>query len=160
MMILIVALACACLALAVMSLYWLFARPEGAVTARLESMDPSLAFVENSSMTVMAERVAEPLNRIVPISAVEAQKLQKQLLQAGYRSQDAAMVYRAIQVTLIVAFPSMVTTASFLLDLRINYLLVFVLLSVAMGFYVPRIILRGKIARRQQRITWALADAL
>jgi len=160
MLILIVALTFACLALAVMSLYWLFARPKGVVTARLESMDPALAFVENSSVTMMAERVAEPLNRLVPISAIEAQKLQKQLMQAGYRSQDAATAFRAIQVTLIVALPTLVTTAGFLLELRTNYMVVFGLLAAAIGFYLPRLVLHSKIANRQQRITWALADAL
>ena len=160
MIILIVVLTFACLALGVMSLYWLFAKPANVVTARLESMDPSLAFVENSPVTTMAERVAEPLNRLVPISAVEAQKLQKQLMQAGYRSQDAAMAYRAIQVTLMVAFPSIVSTLAFILNISLNYLLVFALFSAALGFYLPRMVLRSKIAGRQQRITWALADAL
>lgn len=160
MLILIVVLTFACLALGVMSLYWLFARPANVVTARLESMDPALAFVENSSVTTMAERVAEPLNRLVPISAVEAQKLQKQLMQAGYRSQDAATAFRAIQVTLIVALPTLVTTAGFVLDVQTNTLLVLGLLSAAIGFYLPRMVLRSKIANRGQRITWALADAL
>ena len=83
MLILIVTLTFGCIALLVMSLYWLTARPTSVVTARLESMDPSLALVENSPVTTMAERVGEPLNRIVPLSAIEAAKLQKQLLQAG-----------------------------------------------------------------------------
>src|SRR5688572_19054164 len=131
MLILIIVLTFACLALAVMSLYWLLAKPASVVTARLESMDPTLAFVENSSVTMMAERVAQPLNRLVPISAVEAEKLQKQLMQAGYRSQDAAMAFRAIQVTLIVAFPSLVTTAGFILNAGMNSLLVVGLLSAA-----------------------------
>lgn len=160
MLILIVVLTFACLALGVMSLYWLLAKPANVVTARLESMDPALALVENSSVTTMAERVAQPLNRLVPISAVEAQKLQKQLMQAGYRSQDAAMAFRAIQVTLIVAFPSMVTTAGFIFNISMNYLLVLGLLSAAIGFYLPRWVLRSKISKRQLRITWALADAL
>ena len=160
MLILIIVLTFACLALGVMSLYWLLAKPADVVTARLESMDPALAFVENSSVTMMAERMAQPINRLVPISAVEAQKLQKQLMQAGYRSQDAAMAFRAIQVTLIVAFPTMVTTAGFIFSLSLNYLLVLGLLSAAIGFYLPRWVLRSKIANRQLRITWALADAL
>ena len=160
MLILIIVLTFACLALGVMSLYWLLAKPADVVTARLESMDPALAFVENSAVTTMAERVAQPINRLVPISAVEAQKLQKQLMQAGYRSQDAAMAFRAIQVTLIVAFPTLVTTAAFIFNLSLNYLLVLGLLSAAIGFYLPRWILRSKIANRQLRITWALADAL
>jgi len=160
MLIFIILLTFGCLALTVMSLYWLFALPANTVTARLESMDPSLAFVENSPVTTMAERVAEPLNRIVPISAVEAAKLQKQLLQAGYRSQDAAMAFRAIQVTLIVALPSVVATAWFILDRPLNRLIVFGAFAAAIGFYLPRLVLRSKIANRQLRITWALADAL
>lgn len=70
------------------------------------------------------------------------------------------MAFRAIQVTLIVAFPTMVTTAGFIFNLSLNYLLVLGLLSAAIGFYLPRWVLRSKIANRQQRITWALADAL
>src|SRR6266404_2036662 len=108
MFIFIVILTFGCIALTVMSLYWLLARPASAVTARLESMDPSLALIENNPVTTMAERVAEPLNRIVPISAVEAAKLQKQLLQAGYRSHEAATAFRAIQITLLIAMPTLV----------------------------------------------------
>ena len=109
MLLLIILLVFSCLALGVMSLYWILARPAGTVNARLESMDPSLALVENSPLTVMAERVAEPINRMVPISAVEAAKLQKQLLQAGYRSQDAATAFRAIQITILIALPTLVS---------------------------------------------------
>ena len=52
----------------------------------LESADPSLALIENNPLTTMTTRPAEPINRIVPISAVEAAKLQKQLLHAGLPS--------------------------------------------------------------------------
>jgi tight adherence protein C len=160
MLILIVLLAFSCVALAVMSVYWLFARSAGAINARLESMDPSVALAENNPLTVMAERIAEPLNRIVPISGVEALKLQKQLLQAGYRSPDAATAFRAIQITLIVAIPSLIVTACFVLDRPLNNFLVWGLIGAALGFYLPRYVLRKKIKGRQQRITWGLADAM
>src|SRR5882724_11981551 len=160
MIIFIVALTFGCIALAVMSLYWLLVRPASAVTARLESMDPSLAFVENNPMTTMAERVAEPLNRMVPLSAVEAAKLQKQLLQAGYPSHDAAMAFRAIQLTLMVAIPTLVVTLCFLYDRSPSTFVVWGGVGAAVGFYLPRYVLRKKILNRQQRIRWALADAL
>src|SRR5258706_11040941 len=115
MLIFIVALTFGCIALFVMSLYWFLARPASAITARLESMDPSLAFIENNPMTTMAERVAEPLNRMVPISAVEAAKLQKQLLQAGYPSHDATTGFPAIQITLMIAVPPFIATVCFIL---------------------------------------------
>lgn len=160
MLILIVLLTFTSLALGVMSLYWLFARPQGVVTARLESIDPSLTLIENNPVTTMAERVAEPLNRIVPLSAMEAAKLQKRLLQAGYRSPDAAMAFRAIQISLIVAIPTLVITAGYLLDMAPRTLIILSLLGAAVGFYFPRMVLSNKIKQRQLRITWGLADTL
>lgn len=160
MLILIVILTFTSLALGVMSLYWLFARPQGVVTARLESIDPSLTLIENNPVTTMAERVAEPLNRIVPLSAMEAAKLQKRLLQAGYRSPDAAMAFRAIQISLIVAIPTFVISAGYILETAPRTLIILSLLGAAIGFYFPRMILSSKIKQRQLRITWGLADTL
>ena len=148
------------LSLAVMSVYWFFARPASTMNARLESIDPSLAFIENNPITVMTERVAEPLNRIIPISAVEALKLQKQLLQAGYRSPEAPTAFRAIQITLLVALPSFVMTACFLLNRSLMDLVIFSMIGAALGFYLPRYFIRKKTTARQQRITWGLADMM
>ena len=160
MLILIVVLTFTSLALGVMSVYWLFSRPQDVVTARLESIDPSLTLIENNPVTTMAERVAEPLNRIVPLSALEAAKLQKKLLQAGYRSPDAAMAFRAVQVSLIVAIPTIVITASYAFDRPFNTTLILSLLGAAIGFYLPRLVLSNKIKGRKLRITWGLADTL
>lgn len=160
MLILIVLLTFTSLVLGVMSLYWLFARQQGVVTARLESIDPSLTLIENNPVTTMAERVAEPLNRIVPISAKDAAKLQKRLLNAGYRSPDAAMAFRAVQVSLIVAIPTLYMTAGYLLDRPLNTTIILSLLGAAKGFYLPRLWLSNRIKQRQLRITWGLADTL
>lgn len=148
------------LTLAVMSIYWLFARPASTMNARLDSIDPSLALLENSPVTVMAERVAEPINRIIPISAIEALKLQKQLMRAGYRSPEAATAFRAIQVTLLVAIPSLIITLCFVFARSASDTALFGMVGAAVGFYLPRYILRKKITGRQQRITWGLADAM
>ena len=160
MLILIIVLTFAGIALAVMSLYWMFSRPTNIVTARLETMDPSLALVENNPISQMAERVAEPLNRIVPISAGEAAKLQKLLLQAGYRSQDAAMVFRAIQVTFMIGLPSCALTACLITNQTTNNTVLLLAMAFGLGFFLPRFVLNRRIASRQQRITWGLADAL
>lgn len=160
MLILIILLTFSCLALSVMSVYWMIVRPAGAIDSRLESMDPSLALVQNNPLTLMAERVAEPLIRLAPISAVEALKLQKQLLQAGYRSRDAAMAFRAIQLTLIIAFPTIVTTVCFFFNRPLTNFIVWGLIGAAIGFYLPRYVLHRQIVNRGMRITWALADAL
>ena len=160
MLLLIILTTFGCLALIVISVYLKLARPTGVVNTRLEGMDPSLTLVENNPVTMMAERMAEPLNRIVPISAGEAAKLQKQLLQAGYRSPDAATAFRAIQITLIVAMPTIVATICFLLDRPLNNFLIWGIISAAVGFYLPRYIVIKKTTARQRRITWALADSM
>jgi tight adherence protein C len=160
MLALIVLLVFSCLSLAVMSLYWVFVRPANSVSARLETMDPSSAYGENNPLTVMAERMADPINRIVPISAIEAAKLQKQLLQAGYRSPEATTAFRAIQITMLVAFPTLITVICFLLNRPLNNFFIWGMIGVGIGFYLPKYILRRKIIARQRRITWGLADAM
>jgi tight adherence protein C len=160
MLFLIIVVTFGCLALAVMSIYLKFAPPTGVVNARLESIDPSLTLIENNPVTTMAERMAEPLNRIVPISAVEAAKLQKQLLQAGYRSVDAATSFRAIQITLIIAIPTLIATICFVMDRPVNNFLIWGIIGAAFGFYLPRYVVIKKTSARQQRITWALADSM
>jgi len=161
MLLLIVIFTFGSVALAVISIYLLTAgRPTGVVEARLESMDPSLALIENNPVTTMAGRMAEPLNRIVPISAVEAAKLQKQLLQAGYRSPDAAIAFRAVQITLVIAMPVLVATICFILDRPLNNFFIWGIIGLAFGFYLPKYVLIKKTTARQRRITWALADMM
>jgi tight adherence protein C len=160
MLALIIILVFGCLALAVMSLYLVFARPANTVNARLETMDPSIALVENNPLTVMAQNVATPINRMVPISAIEAAKLQKQLMQAGYRSPDAATAFRAIQIVMLIALPTLVSVVCFILDRPLNNFIIWGLFGVAAGFYLPKYFLLKKTQARKLRITWGLADAM
>ncbi len=161
MLLLIIISTFGCIALAVISIYLITAgRPTGVVDARLEGMDPSLALIENNPVTTMAGRMAEPLNRIVPISAVEAAKLQKQLLQAGYRSPEAATAFRAIQITLVIAMPAIVATVCFILDRPLNNFFIWGIVGMAIGFYLPKYVVIKKTTARQRRITWALADMM
>ena len=63
MLILIVALTFACIALGVMSLYWLLARPANVVTARLESMDQLRFILHVTEATQHVVRVLEEFPR-------------------------------------------------------------------------------------------------
>jgi tight adherence protein C len=159
MLLLIVLLTFASLTLGVMSLYWLLGRTTTTVEARLDVVDPSLLTIENSPLTTMT-RAAEPINKIVPISAGEAAKLQKQLLHAGFASPDAAVAYRAIQLLSFATLPTVVVIFCFTMAWSLNTMLIWGALAAALGFYIPRLILKRLIAGRQQRIQWALADAL
>ena len=159
MLIGIVLLTFASLTLGVMSLYWLLGRTTTTVEARLDIVDPSLVTMENSPLTTMT-RAAEPINKIVPISAIEAAKLQKKLLHAGFVSPDAAVAYRAIQLLCFATLPTMVAILGFTLNWTLFTTVMLAVVAAALGFYIPRFVLKRMISRRQQRIQWALADAL
>src|SRR4029453_9685227 len=86
-----------CITLGLMGVYWLLYKPQSAATERLKRLgdrtaSPAGAAVsleETNAGSELAERLASPLNRLLPPSAAEAQKLQKQLMQAGFRSSTA-----------------------------------------------------------------------
>src|SRR5262245_13572837 len=84
--------------------YWLFFRPPSAASQRLELMgkqdyvDAPPPVIKESAFARMAERVADPINRLAPPSPENMGKLQKKLMYAGYRSPSAPLTYRAIQL--------------------------------------------------------------
>ena len=153
-----------CIAGAVMAIYWLLFRPASATAARLRELgDQGTAgtvVFEDSPVVKIAERIAEPINRLVPASAGDAKKLQKQLMQAGFRSPNATGIYRALQLLSMMLLPAAVVLLWTFLTRPLNTALMPALFAFAAGFILPRFILNRMIANRKLRITWGLADAL
>lgn len=154
-----------CIAFAVMGIYWLMFRPASATANRLRELDDprgpgGTQTLEPNSVTSIAERIAEPLNRLVPPSAANAKKLQKQLMQAGFRSSSATSVYRSIQLLMMLACPALVLLLWTAMARPIKSAMIPVLFAFAAGFLLPRFGLNRLIASRKLRITWGLADAL
>jgi len=151
---------------AVMALYWLMFRPVSATAERLQELGQpsggaaSLTIDGNAGPT-LAERMAEPFSRLAPPSAAAADKLQKKLMQAGFRSHGATSVFRAFQFTLMFALPAVTLLAWKLLLVRpVQEFYVVGLMSFVIGFMLPRYVLNRTIKSRQLRISWGLADAL
>src|SRR5882672_7083505 len=116
-MLLIIALSTfVCISLVMMGAYWLLVRPQSAATERLKKLgdrnvDPamvSLSMGSDRPGADLAGRIATPLNRLVPPSAAEVRKLQKQLMQAGFRSPAAPFIFRALHLCSMVACPVVV----------------------------------------------------
>jgi tight adherence protein C len=154
--------------LGVMALYWLMFRPPSAATERLRRMGgagdaggaaPS-ALPEESQVGAFAERMAAPFQRLAPPSAAEARKLQKQLMNAGIRSESGPIVFRATQLLSLAVFPATVAMVCALWGRPLSSALVWIAGSVCFGAYLPRFVLRRMIAGRQLRLRWGLADAL
>ena len=157
-----------CISLGLLGIYWILYRPQSAATERLKRLGettatgaPNPGLISDVRLsTELAERIASPLNRMLPPSAAEAKKLQKQLMQAGFRSQSAPITYRAIQLGALVAFPGTVAIGCALLGRAPSSAALWILSAFIIGFALPRYSLKRMILNRQQRVRWGLADAL
>ena len=159
-----------CVTLGVLGAYWLMFRPPSAATERLRSMGEagggahtSAAVTlspEDSRAGALAERMAAPLHRLAPPSAAEARKLQKKLMQAGYRSANAPVIFRAVQLAALTGLPAAVALACAVLGRPLGSALLWIVIGAALGFIGPRFALDRLVKGRQQRVRWGLADAL
>lgn len=152
-----------CIAFAVMAIYWVMFRPASATATRLRELDDQNAGIvldDDSAVVKLAERIAEPISRLVPPSAADAKKLQVKLMMAGYRSPHATAIYRALQLVSMIALPAAMAVVWMFLARPFSQALMPVLFAFAAGFLLPKFILNRMVANRQLRITWGLADAL
>jgi tight adherence protein C len=157
-----------CISLGMMGVYWLLYRPQSAATERLKRLGEKSAGPASSAISLegdrpvaeLADRIASPLNRLLPPSAAEAKKLQKQLMHAGFRSANAPIMYRAIQLVSMAGCPALVALGCALLRRPPTNALIWILLGFTIGFFLPRFALRRMISSRQQLVRWGLADAL
>lgn len=145
-------------------LYWLLTRNSNGANERLENLrkdvSPSTPDLEESFTEKIVERVSQPMNRIAPPSAVEARKLQKKMMHAGFRSPNAAVVYRAIQMISLIGIPVITLLVILAMGRSINNSVAILALSVGVGYLTPRSTLDQMMKSRQQRLRWGLADAL
>jgi tight adherence protein C len=154
-----------------LGVYWLIYRPQSAATERLRRMGGSAegSITQGAQSVVMpgerpsaelAQRLAQPLNKLLPPSATEAKKLQKKLMHAGFRSAEAPIIYRAIQLASMAGFPLMVAGVCALTGRALNDAVIYIIVAFVAGFFLPRFFLNRMIQKRQRLIRWGLADAL
>ncbi len=158
-----------CITLGVVGLYWLLFKPASAATERLRQMQEGTTVTGASAATLTAEappvtdfagRIATPISRLVPPSASEVRKIQKQLMQAGFRGENAVVIYRAMQLISLISFPAMVAFLCAVTGRSMMSALLFIIFAFLLGFVLPRFLLGRLIKGRQQRVRWGLADAL
>jgi tight adherence protein C len=171
-MIIIVALSTfVCISLALLGVYWLLYKPQSAATERLRRMGGgteggnasvvhSVAVPDDRPAAELAQRLAEPLNKLLPPSATEAKKLQKKLMHAGFRSSESVIIYRAIQLASMAGFPMVVAGVCALTARPLDSALLYIIAAFIVGFILPRFFLNRTIRKRQRLIRWGLADAL
>ena len=158
-----------CISLGMLGLYWLLYKPQSAATERLRRLGgtqeaaatvQSVTMADDSAAADIAQRLAQPLNKLLPASASEAHKLQKKLMHAGYRSAEAPIIYRGIQLVSMAGFPLLVAGVCALTGRALGNALIYIILAFVVGFMLPRFSLNSIIKKRQRLIRWGLADAL
>jgi tight adherence protein C len=81
-------------------------------------------------------------------------------MQAGFRSHNAPITYRGLQITTMFGLP-LATAAFYVMTARpLDSALLPILLAFILGFFIPRFVLSRIIKKRMLRIQWGLADAL
>ena len=160
-----------CISLGMLGVYWLLYRPQSAATERLRRLGgsnegsitqsaQSVVLPDDSPAAELAQRLAQPLNKLLPPSATEAKKLQKKLMHAGFRSAEAPIIYRAIQLASMAGLPLMVAGVCALTARALNDAVIIIIVAFVAGFFLPRFFLNRMIQKRQRLIRWGLADAL
>ena len=154
--------------LGAIGVYWLLNRPQSAATERLRSLGVKGGGVQSTSVIIpeagpsseIAERLAAPINKMLPASATEARKLQKQLMHAGFRSSSAPIIYRGIQLMSMAGFPLIVALVCAILARPLGSALIWIIMAFVAGFFLPRWVLRKITQTRNRNLRWGLADAL
>jgi len=156
-----------CISLGMLGVYWLLYKPQSAATERLKRLGERTATpvgghvsLDDTHAADLAQRIASPLSRLLPPSAAEVKKLQKQLMQAGFRSPGAPLTYRAIQLFTLAGLPAVVAVSCAILARPLSSAALYILGAFVIGFFLPRYALRRMIRSRQQLVRWGLADAL
>ncbi|MGE5246232.1 MAG: type II secretion system F family protein [Betaproteobacteria bacterium] len=102
-----------------------------------------------------AKRLFGRLGRMAPQSTSETGKIRQRLIVAGFRSQDALIVFFGIRVAIAVAVFALLATP---VIVRPN--LAMALAGCGFAYVVPGMVLARLAKRRQHRIRLGLPDAL
>ncbi len=145
--------------------YFFFVRPVNPVETRLREINPRAAeeAAPPNVSTVVVERIAKPIAQFVPQpSPRNLRRLRRRLIQAGYYNENAATIYRAIQLISMLVLPMFVF---FFLTVILRKpvdtgTMGLTVVGLGYGAFMPSFMLSRHITKRKGRITRALPDAL
>ncbi len=128
-----------------------------------EEIDPQEKATGSSVIRNNLLRIIGPLGeRIKPKSERELSHLRKTFLKAGYRREGAIVIFfgtKAFLAILFVVIFFIIKISMLKLMTSLNFMLLAVILAL-IGFYLPNLWLRLKIARRKEKLIKGFPDAL
>jgi tight adherence protein C len=165
MLILITALTFVLAASLVFGIAYFLSRRQISITDRLSELEKDNPVRSYSAETLAtkgskAEKVFEPIGKLLPKSAQEVGATSKKLMQAGYKSKTAAPIFFGIKAMLILAAPLIFFLSGAYKNMPAENILIMMLACVVGGYIIPDFILSTRVTARKERIQLALPDAL
>jgi tight adherence protein C len=110
--------------------------------------------VDKPAIRERMQQALDPLSRALPVSPSGLSQTRAWLIQAGYRSPQHATIYNGLRVLCAgIGFISVFLFTGFDSPLLLAGI-------TALGFFLPRFMLKKKLAARQRRIRLGLPDGL
>jgi tight adherence protein C len=133
-----------------------FYSPSSVLGARLRSLSWQRPQVQKGKPAIKErfEQALDPLSKALPMSPSEVSRTRGWLIQAGYREPRHLTIYLGVRV-----FTALLALGGVFLFSGVDSPLLLVGMP-ALGFMLPRFILKRMIRDRQMRIRLALPDAL
>jgi tight adherence protein C len=108
-------------------------------------------------------KVAGPMAKLsAPKEGWENSSLQVRFMQAGLREASWPTVFFATKTVLAIGLPGLLvlTLGASALNLSFNQLVLWLALLLAIGYYLPNVLLSRRVASRQENLQDSLPDAL
>jgi tight adherence protein C len=119
---------------------------------------------EAAKSSFIIKLLQQPFQRsgqlVLPRDQWELSYLKSRMVMAGFRQDEAPVIYQGARVVLALVLPSVYLLSRFIVGVVPIKVTVVSLVLTVIGFYLPTFYLRFRTARRQKRILKALPNAL
>jgi tight adherence protein C len=142
------------IAMAVFALGAAVYAPSSVLGSRLRSLNTQKVQPQHKpAFKERVEQALDPLSKALPLSPTEVSRTRAWLIQAGYREPRHLTIYVGSRVLLALL--------ALLIVLAVSPSSLFLIAGLpALGFFLPRFVLKRLIKKRKNRITLGLPDAL
>ena len=137
----------------------IYVRPKEAIDRVVSAIDPSAESMPEHPSLAFHE-IIKKLGNFIPQSPKDATVMQRRLIRAGVRGENALKILYGAKVGLGVLFPLVAAVFVVGAPMDSSNKFVAILAATAVGFFGPNEYIRRKATRRQKQISRGLPNAL
>lgn len=141
--------------------YYMYLRPAGVRASVVELLGSSAAVAAQPKPPLFDVPVLlARLGKLIPVSPVNAGNVRALLISAGWRSEQAPVVFTGVQLAMSLVLGLASITFSGVASGSTMTQVLITTGGLLAGYSLPRAILRSRVRARQRRIRLSLPDAL